>query len=217
MYELSRWRCRHYPRSTPIPRNRWERYLKRFDNYVVAKGITHDARKKCLLLHVAAEYVFDVADALTDEELTYAALKNKLNEHFAPKRNVEYEIFMFRQVAQESGENIDKYHARLRHLAKSCEFHDADREIKSQIVQRCTLCKVRDKSLSEPDVSISGQLTEVWEDTGSDRDASSGDVVGSRTATFTDQHAKRLALSEPGRVQQVAATLPSQNLRCTHS
>ena len=93
--------------------SRWERYLKRFDNFVVAKGITHDARKKCLLLHVAGEYVFDVADALTDEELTYAAQKNKLNEHFAPKRNVEYEIFMFRQAAQESGENIDKYHARL--------------------------------------------------------------------------------------------------------
>ena len=50
--------------------------------------------------------------------------------------------------------NIDKYHARLRHLAKSCEFHDADREIKSQIVQRCTLSKVRDKGLSDPDVSL---------------------------------------------------------------
>ena len=134
--------------------SRWERYLKRFDNYVVAKGITHDARKKCLLLHVAGEYVFDVADALTDEELTYAALKTKLNEHFAPKRNVEYEIFMFRQASQETGENIDKYHARLRHLAKSCEFHDADREIKSQIVQRCTLSKVRDKGLAEPDVTL---------------------------------------------------------------
>ena len=81
------------------------------------------------------------------------ALKNKLNEHFAPKRNVEYEIFMFRQAAQESGENIDKY-ARLRHLAKSCEFHDADRKIKSQIMQRCILSKVKDKGLSEPNVSL---------------------------------------------------------------
>ena len=35
------------------------RYLKRFENYVVAKGITH-----------------------------YATLKDKLNGHFAPKRNV---------------------------------------------------------------------------------------------------------------------------------
>ena len=96
--------------------------------------------------------------SLTHEELTYAALKNKLNEHFAPKRNVEYEIFMFSQAAQESGENIDKFHTRLRHLSKSCEFHDVDREIKSPIVQRCILSKVRDKGLSEPDLSLDNLL-----------------------------------------------------------
>ena len=61
---------------------------------------------------------------------------------------------MFCQASQETGENIDKYHARLRHLAKSCEFHDADREIKSQIEQRFTLSKVREKGLSEPDVTL---------------------------------------------------------------
>ena len=85
---------------------------------VWVKSITHDTRKKCLLLHVAGEYVFDVADALTEREPTYAIVKNKLKENVAPKRNVEYELFMFRQAAQENGENIDKYHARLRHLAE---------------------------------------------------------------------------------------------------
>ena len=65
---------------------------------------------------------------------------------------------MFRQAAQETGENIDKYHARLRHLAKSCEFLDVDREIKSQIEQLCTLSKVKDKSLSEPNVSLNNLL-----------------------------------------------------------
>ena len=108
-----------------------------FDNYVVAKGITHDARKKCLLLHVAGEYVFDVADALTDEELTYAALKSKLSENFAPKRNVEYEIFMFRQASQETGENIDKYHAR-RHSHVHRPACKPARDIRTR--QRATSC-----------------------------------------------------------------------------
>ena len=59
-----------------------------------------------------------MSDTLTEGELTYATMKDKLNETFAPRRNVEYEIFMFRQAGHESGENIDQYHTRLRHLAE---------------------------------------------------------------------------------------------------
>ena len=90
--------CRlHYsPFDLETAASRLERYLKWFENYVVAKGITHDARKKCLLLYVAGKYVLGVADVLAEVELTYAALKDKLNEHIALKQNVEYEIFTFR-------------------------------------------------------------------------------------------------------------------------
>ena len=55
-------------------------------NLCVTKCVTHDARKKCLLLHVAGEYVFDVADALTEGELTYATMKDKLNEHLPEEK-----------------------------------------------------------------------------------------------------------------------------------
>ena len=61
----------------------------------------HHARKKYLLHYVAAEHVFDVTDTLTEEELIYTVLMDKLNQHFPTKRNMEYEVFMFHQAAQE--------------------------------------------------------------------------------------------------------------------
>ena len=76
-----------------------------------------------------------MSDALTEGELTYVTLKDKLNKHLASMRNVKYEIFMFHQAAQESGKNKYKYHARSRHLAKSCECHD--RELKKSLTVQC--------------------------------------------------------------------------------
>ena len=37
----------------------WERWVTRFENYLVAANITADARKKAQLLHVAGGDVFD--------------------------------------------------------------------------------------------------------------------------------------------------------------
>ena len=45
-----------------------------------------------------------------------------------PQRNVEFEVFVFRQVAQASKETLDKFHARLKQLSKNCSFYDVDRE-----------------------------------------------------------------------------------------
>ena len=38
---------------------RWERWVARFENYLVAANITAEARKKAQLLHLAGEDVFD--------------------------------------------------------------------------------------------------------------------------------------------------------------
>lgn len=41
------------------------------------------------------------------------------------------------------------YHSWLRHLAATCEFNDVDKEIKSQIIQLCTLQHLRQKALRD--------------------------------------------------------------------
>ena len=67
-------------------------------------------------------------------------------------------MFQFRSIAQLPTENIDKFHARLRQMAKNCNFHDEAREIKSQIIQKCMLEKVREKGLTEPDTTLDDLL-----------------------------------------------------------
>ena len=125
---------------------RWERWLRRFDNFVVARDIATDARQKAMLLHYAGEAVFNLSEAVgvipTD---TFDATKLKLTAYFTPRRNEEYEVFTFRQTQQKSGETIDEFHARLQQMSKNCNFQDKNREIKSQIIQKCSMPKFETK------------------------------------------------------------------------
>ena len=136
---------------------RWERWVRRFDNFVVAKGITNDTRIKAMMLHHAGENVFELSESVgvldTD---TYAVAREKLTAYFTPRRNTEYEIFVFRQTQQlpGGGETLDQFHARLLQLSKNCNFVNRDGEIRSQIIQKCAMAKIRDKGLSEADITL---------------------------------------------------------------
>ena len=48
-----------------------------------------------------------------------------------------------------------QFQARLTLLSKNCDFHDTEREIKSQVIQKCHLRKIREKSLNEPNITLS--------------------------------------------------------------
>ena len=136
---------------------RWDRWVRRFDNFVVAKGITNDTRIKAMMLHHAGETVFELSESVgvldTD---TYAVAREKLTAYFSPRRNTEYKIFVFRQTQQlpGGGETLDQFHARLLQLSKNCNFANRDGEIRSQIIQKCAMAKIRDKGLSEADITL---------------------------------------------------------------
>ena len=139
---------------------RWERWLKRFTNYIVARDISDETRTKAMLLHYVGEEVFELAESLgINDHTSLADTKATLLGYFAPRRNVEYEVYVFRQAAQLPTETLDKFHARLRQLAKNCEFADVDREVRSQIIQRCVLGKVRDKGLIHANITLLDLLT----------------------------------------------------------
>lgn len=134
---------------------RWERWCKRLDNFIVAKGITNDLRKKGMLLHYAGEEVFDLSETLgVAANTSFEETKTVLNTYFVPQRNTEYEVFVFRQARQGPEENLDQFHQRLKQLSTNCTFTEADREIKSQIIQKCKMDKVRDKGLREKDITL---------------------------------------------------------------
>ena len=77
----------------------------------------------------------------------YDTAKAALTSFFAPQRNEEFEIWKFREQKQESGEDLDSFYARLKTMAVNCNFTDIDREVKSQLVQKCSSSKLRDEAL----------------------------------------------------------------------
>ena len=81
-----------------------------------------------------------------------------LTNYFTPKKNLAYEEYKFREAAQEPGETLMTYYTRLKQLSLTCEFHDADREIKTQVIQHCVFHKLRRKSLTIPGMSLQALL-----------------------------------------------------------
>ncbi|KAK9753862.1 Reverse transcriptase (RNA-dependent DNA polymerase) [Popillia japonica] len=154
---------------------RWEKWIARFDNYLVATNIKCEERKKAMLLHFAGEDVFDLYVSLPDppdnvntspetsSETTqatgssqtlkvYELAKQKLNMYFKPKLNLQFEIFKFRQAKQESSENIDQFYARLLKLSKTCNFNKPEDEIKCQIILNTTNSGLRRYALNEDEI-----------------------------------------------------------------
>ncbi|CAC5363752.1 unnamed protein product [Mytilus coruscus] len=128
---------------------RWKKWTKRLQNLLVGMNIKDKVRQRALLLHYAGEEVNDIFDTLQETGEDYDTALTKLTEYFAPKKNVEYEIYKFRQAKQETDETIDAFHTKLRQLSVNCEFTDDNREVKSQIVQGCSSSRLRRKALRE--------------------------------------------------------------------
>ena len=129
----------------------------RFDNFLVADDINTDARKKTLLvLHFAVPTVHDIYETLSPATIgdNYADTLKVLNDYFLPKKNVEFEIYKFRQTKQEVNESLDTYYTKLKQLAKYCEFDNIEKEIKSQIIQACLSNKVRRKALRDSGITL---------------------------------------------------------------
>ena len=65
---------------------KWDQYVRQFDYYIKASGVTRDEQKRALLLQVSGEEVQDLLKTLTDTGTTYLQAIDKLNEYFAPKK-----------------------------------------------------------------------------------------------------------------------------------
>ena len=88
----------------------------------------------------------------------YKTAQEKLNVHFSPKKNVDYEIFQFRQAVQQPGETVDQFATRLRKIAINCEFHDISKEIKAVIIQNCQSKRLRRYTLREDALTLDDLL-----------------------------------------------------------
>ena len=62
------------------------------------------------------------------EEDVFRKAEKALTEYFTLQKNLELEVYKFRQAKQLTGENISVYHIKLKQLAKSCDIHDEEKE-----------------------------------------------------------------------------------------
>ena len=136
--------------------SRWYRWIRRFQNFVEAKGYTDDKQKRAMLLHCVGEEVHMIFETLGEEKDldTYEKALQVLQNYFNPKKSREYEVYTFRQCQQLSTESLDQYYCRLKQLAQNCEFTDIEAEIKSQIVQKGRSSKLRNEALLHPEHSL---------------------------------------------------------------
>ncbi|XP_064617193.1 uncharacterized protein LOC135481275 [Liolophura sinensis] len=132
---------------------RWTKYVRRFQNLLVAMDIADKKRQRALLIHYGGEEVSDILDTLPDTGEDLEGALEKLNPHFNPRRNIDYETYVFRSTKQNVGETMETYSTRLRQLALTCEFSDQDREIKGQLIQGCSSNRIRRRIL-RPDLKL---------------------------------------------------------------
>ncbi|XP_038060081.1 uncharacterized protein K02A2.6-like [Patiria miniata] len=138
---------------------RWQKYVKRLENLFVAFNIVDDKQQRALLLHYAGQEVMDIFETLADTGSDYKTAKEQLDKYFSPRRNIEYERFVFREAKQSPTETVGDLNTRLQQLAQKCEFHDLDSEVKSQIIRGCSSSKLRRYALREADLTLTKLLT----------------------------------------------------------
>ena len=135
---------------------RWRKWKRAFELYVLGKGITNDSQKRGLLLHTAGLEVQEVYFTLVPDgtEKDYAGTFKVLDDYFIPKANVPFERHLFRQISQSSEETVDQFVCRLRQRAASCGFGEREDEyIRDQLIDKCYSAKLRRKFL-EKDGSV---------------------------------------------------------------
>lgn len=140
---------------------RWNKWVNRLtNNLFVAYGIADEERKKALLLTYGGDDLCDIVEAMPVSEITPAEGEScfdkivaALNSHFNPRVNKEIQRYKFRHMKQDT-DTIDDFYNMLKQLAPSCDFHNVDDEIKSQLITGCKSDKVREKGLTTPTLPL---------------------------------------------------------------
>ena len=133
---------------------KWKIWIEDFQMYLVATGITDKKRQRTLLLYQAGARVREIFRQLSDTGGDFEAAVAKLNEYFEPQKHRLYEVYKFRQAAQENIESIDQYQTRLRSLAERCQFENMDFEIMLQIVLKGSSSRLRKQALRDPKMTL---------------------------------------------------------------
>ena len=138
---------------------RWKLWKKIFQVYITATGVTNAAQQRALLSHVGGLEVLEVLETLPGPVGTLEEALISLDNYFSPKENKRFERFKFRQLSQESSENVDSFVTKLKKLASTCEFADISDAIIDQVIEKCSSSKLRRKLLETDDLTLDKLLS----------------------------------------------------------
>lgn len=127
----------------------WKKFRQQFEIFLVAfgGGEMKDDRKLAMLLNVVGEEGLEVYNTFTikeDEKEKYKAALSLFEQFCSPKGNVIFERFVFNNVIQKEGQNIDAFVTELKTKVKTCEYDKPDDMVRDRLV-----LGVKDKSLQE--------------------------------------------------------------------
>ena len=75
------------PRGEPSSvAQRWEKWKKAFEYFVIASGITDDGRQRALLLHLIGPDTQEIFETLMDQGNTYDETMQVLDTHFSVQK-----------------------------------------------------------------------------------------------------------------------------------
>ncbi len=183
---------------------RWTKWVKSFEYFLVASNVTDKKRQRALLLHLAGPEVQEVFETLSDTGDDYATALDKLNVYFNPQKNIPFERHTFRQAAQDPSETMDAYVTRLKRLVKTCDYGTLSAEmIRDQVLEKCHSTRLRRRLLREEDLTLDVILRIARALEASDRqakqieDAKTSESIGEQSSAYAIQSGQGQSSSEP--------------------
>jgi hypothetical protein len=183
---------------------RWTKWVKSFEYFLVASNVTDKKRQRALLLHLAGPEVQEVFETLSDTGDDYATALDKLNAYFNPQKNIPFERHTFRQAAQDPSETMDAYVTRLKRLVKTCDYGTLSAEmIRDQVLEKCHSTRLRRRLLREEDLTLDVILRIARALEASDRQAKQ--IEDAKTSESIGEQSSAYAIQSGPRASQVAS------------
>lgn len=138
----------------------WKEWLQHFNWYAIATQLDkkpHNVQAATLLATVGPDAIaiFNTFNLTNSEQNNIEVIKETFTRHFTPKSNLTYERYTFNKVLQKEGETFDEFLTSIKAQAKKCQFDNLhDRLVKDKIVMGIRSNAIREKLLTEPDLTL---------------------------------------------------------------
>ena len=160
----------------------WRKWRRAFENYLLAINLVVAPvpeggqvpagnpailrRQLAILLHTTGEEAYEVYSQFEygpgENANDFATVIEKFEAYCNPRQNILYEWFLFWNLKQGEGENVDSYVKRLRTQAGLCEFGELrDRMLLFRLVFGITDVKLKERLLRIGDLTLAQAMDNV--------------------------------------------------------